>query len=277
MNKIRFLFILFIFITASQVALGQSIYGQFHPSKLTEKVELVKWDSAIGQQRLFATPYNDFYQLVQFYVPQENPLYCGVASSVIVLNALRKPHGRITSQKVSEVQFPKVWGSRIAPFDLYTQQNFFTKKTNRVKQAKVIGLKNITPENTNDKSAFDPGLSLTQLAGVLKAHGLSIKKYHANSAAEFGVSEFRKSLKKVLKDKNRFLLANWKRQIIGDRTSGGGHISPIAAYDEATDSILVLDVASHKVPWYWAPVEQFYAEMHTKDGNKYRGYLIVSE
>jgi hypothetical protein len=59
--------------------------------------------------------------------------------------------------------------------------------------------------------------------------------------------------------------------------NSGGHISPIGAYDQKTDSILVLDVASSKRPWIWVNVYDFYFGMHQKDGENYRGYLIVSD
>ena len=46
---------------------------------------LVKWNGEQGLERFERSKYkNDFYQLVNFYQPQINPLYCSVASSVIV-------------------------------------------------------------------------------------------------------------------------------------------------------------------------------------------------
>ena len=73
----------------------------------------------------------------------------------------------------------------------------------------------------------------------------------------------------------RFLIVNFDGQTMGASTHG--HISPVAAYDENSDSVLVLDVAGYYNPWYWAPVEHLYRAMHTLDGEHYRGYLVVED
>ena len=79
----------------------------------------------------------------------------------------------------------------------------------------------------------------------------------------------------IFHQKNRFLLINYKSNMVGQASSG--HISPVGAYDEKSDSVLVLDVAAYQNPWVWIPVTDLYASMHTKDGDKYRGYLVVEE
>lgn len=277
MKKTLFV-ISFLVSLMSQPAFSAAKYGVFQPSTVSGKVVLVRWDSEEGQKRLFRTAYkNDFFQLTQYYQPQINPLYCGVASSVIVLNALRKPNEEVPSQKALEVQLPKALGSRVAAYTLYSQQTFLNDRTEKVKPRKVVELKNATPKNENDPKSFDPGFTLAQLKGALEAYDTKVSLQYADQEVEKGSRAFRETVKKVLKDSNRYLIINFRRGIFGDQTSTNGHLSPVAAYDEETDSVLVLDVAGHKLPWFWVPVGELYQAMNTKDGDRYRGYLVVSD
>ena len=50
------------------------------------------------------------------------------------------------------------------------------------------------------------------------------------------------------------MLVNYLRSAIGQKT--GGHISPLAAYNQETDSFLILDVSRYKYPPIWVKAEQ---------------------
>jgi len=68
---------------------------------------------------------------------------------------------------------------------------------------------------------------------------------------------------------------NFQRQVLGQNK--GAHISPLAAYDSVTDSVLLLDVNSTEHTWAWIPVNQLINAMRTKDTKENRGYLVISE
>ncbi|MEY2680786.1 MAG: hypothetical protein RL661_1017, partial [Pseudomonadota bacterium] len=55
--------------------------------------------------------------------------------------------------------------------------------------------------------------------------------------------------------------------------------SPVAAYDEARDRFLILDVARYKYPPVWVRSEELYAAMQTydRDAKATRGYMVVAE
>ena len=53
--------------------------------------------------------------------------------------------------------------------------------------------------------------------------------------------------------------------------SGTGHFSPAAAYDAATDSVLVLDVARFKYPPHWVPLPLLHAAV-----GAHRGYAVLT-
>lgn len=250
-------------------------WGVFNP--VNGKIILVPWNTKEGKRRLTSSRFNDdFYQLASHYQAQLTPVYAGVASAVIVLNAFRLPKHAIKSQKESEIAKPKAMGAGVIPFPAYNQINFFNERTDAVKDRKVLGLLNATSANESDKAAFKPGTSLAELKGLLEVYGLGAEVHEASGDPKSGTAAFRKTLKEVLKDDKRFVLANFKGDAMGATTEGT--VSPLAAYDEKTDSVLVLDVTGHKNPWYWAPVEAFYLSMHTQYGDGiWRGYMIVSD
>jgi len=230
------------------------------------------WNSKDGLERLNRSKYNsDFYQLANFYQPQENPLYCGAATAVIILNASN--YGEISSQKTGEVKKPKDLGGDVIPFKLYLQQDFFNKKVQKIKSKKIIDLKQ-AKKLVNGDPVYDPGVTLSEFSQMLKyGHNFKVTKIHALKNTEKEIEQFRKNLKTAFTNDKKYIIANYNGKKIGKKT--GGHISPVVAYDEQSDSVLILDVALHKEKWFWVSIQEFYEAMNTKDGDKYRGYLIV--
>jgi len=204
---------------------------------------LIAFDDPQGQAMLFRSRYkDDFWTLNRWYLSQEAPAYCGIAASVMVLNAIgiTAPFG------------PSQTGQ-------LTQQNFFTDGVVRV----------LPPELVNRK-----GVTLDQLAAALKTFPVEVRVTHARPG---GLYKFIDDAKQVLQAGHGYLVVNYLRSALGQQTYG--HFSPVAAYDEARDRFLVLDVARYKYPPVWVRAEQLFAAMQTRDheANNYRGYLIVSE
>jgi len=248
-------------------------YGVFGPSSFSPQGEivLVDWNTEDGKSRLASSAYKtDFFQLAHNYQPQANPLYCGVASSVIVLNALRLNRNAVPSQKSLEVVVPEDLGGGRRPYPAYSQLTLLDERTEPVKPRAVIELKNAA-----GGGEIDPGLKLIQLKGILEAYDTRVDLHYADADSVDAVAAFRDDLKSVLADSVRFLIVNFNGSTIGASTHG--HISPVAAYDEKTDSVLLLDVAGYFNPWYWAPVTDLYGAMHTLDDDHYRGYLVVED
>lgn len=224
---------------------------------------VVKWNSDEGLKRLDRSEFkNDFYQLVNYYQPQINPLYCGMASGVILLNAMSD---EIPSQKGGEMISPS---GKVIEFHSYSQLSFLNAKTDKIKKRELIELK----EKRAD-GKYDAGVSLRDFSRILsEGYGLRTELKYADE--NNSVEKFREDLKRYLVEDERFIVANFKGKLIGNKT--GGHISPVVAFDEISDSVLVLDVALHKNPWYWVGVEDFYGAMNSLDGEKFRGWLVAS-
>lgn len=250
----------------------------FGPSSFSDRGEVVlaAWNSDEGLRRLNRSTHKvDFHQLAHRFQPQINPLYCGIATTTILLNAIKIPRGAAPSQEELEVEKPQVWGGGRIPFPSYSQVTLLNEETDEVKPRTLIDLANITEENTDDEKAFNPGLNLDQLRRIQEIYDLKAQLFYADKEPTDGVTLFRQEVKSALSDHDKFIVVNFVGTTIG--TTTGGHISPLAAYDEETDSVLVLDVAGHKNPWYWSPVSHLYRAMHTKDGDSYRGWLVVQD
>jgi len=116
------------------------------------------------------------------------------------------------------------------------------------------------------------GMSLTDLSGLLKAHGLKVAHYHAD---QFDETQFRAAAARNLASDGDYLLVNYQREVLGQGRVG--HISPLAAYDQDTDSVLIMDTAAHKYPPTWVPVSLLVAAMKTEDpsSGKMRGYVEI--
>jgi hypothetical protein len=254
------------------------MYNEFEVSQFSKAKEivLIPWNSAEGIRRLEHSKHKgDFYRLAHYFQPQINPLYCGIATSVIILNAFRANKGIIPSQKELETKTPIIWGGKRIPFPSYSQITLLNADTDKVKSKKVINLNNVKNRQALDESELNPGLSLAELKGILEVYGLKVESNYADKKPAAGIKAFRKATLNVLNDPNKFIIVNFKGSSMGAKT--GGHISPLAAYDEKSDSVLILDVAGHKNPWYWAPVKHLYKAMSILDNTITRGWLIVTD
>jgi hypothetical protein len=72
------------------------------------------------------------------------------------------------------------------------------------------------------------------------------------------------------------VIVNYLRKEIGEEK--GGHISPLAAYNQKTDRFLILDVSRYKYPPVWVKTTDLWRAIATVDpaSNKTRGFVLVS-
>ncbi len=261
-NTIKIFIILLFFFNIA----GQNAYAMYW--------YLVPWQYPKESKARFDSSQfkNDFYQLAQNFQPQINPLYCAVATSVIILNTIYE-NDQVASQKELEIVKPKAYGAGNIEFKTYSQITLLNDQTDKIKDREIINLQNINQKTENDPKQFDPGLNLKNLADILKIYKLKTEISYIENADSETMQKFRQLLKEVLVDDKKFLIVNFDGKVLGLKTNG--HVSPIGAYDQATDSVLIMDVAGHKNGWYWVSVEYLMKSMNTKDGDGYRGYLVV--
>lgn len=217
-----------------------------HPADgpLPVPANLIPLTQPAGQKRLMSTAYNQSYwPLAQYFETQRNEAYCSMATSVMVLNALgiRRPESSL---------YPD--------FPFFTQQDFFH---------------GIDAQVANAAQVSKEGMTLDQLDAALSAFPVEVTKFHAD---DLTLDRFRNLIRDTVVRHDRFALLNFGRVQIGE--AGGGHWSPLAAYDTASDSALLLDVARYKYPAVWVPVAQLYAGAQAVDKvcRQSRGLVIVS-
>ena len=238
-------------------------------AKNTE-TDLVLWGSDEGMARFSrAEAKIDFFKLANHFESQNNKIYCGVASSVIVLNALRVrndkkekllPRADSVLSEADRQYIPVVFSPF---FDRYTQDNVFTENTKS--KLEILG------KPINKKR--DIGMQLAQLQGLLESHQLKVQKKVVNESVQ--IESIRKDFINNLKQKDDYILVNYLRETLNQ--PGGGHISPVAAYDTQSDSVLVMDVNSNKEDWVWVSLTLLVASMATFDTLENRGYLLISD
>ena len=219
-----------------------------------------------------ATAKVDFFTLANHFESQQNGAMCGPTTAVIVLNALRVDNTAI-EKPVDPTLFPAEFAANIPPtyqplFHRYTQNEFFDEKFESVKpRAVFFG----TPDAQGNR---DGGLQLRQLHGILVANGLASEIHVVDDQAK--LDAVRSDLRANLGRAGDYAIVNYSRQVLGQ--AGGGHISPLGAYDEKSDSFLVLDVnANDGKTWAWVTAADLVASMRTKDRVENRGYLLVRE
>lgn len=161
---------------------------------------------------------------------QEKGSWCGVASSVTVLNAR---------------------GAALA------QADFFSDRATKIRSWFWVTF---------------GGMTLRDLAGMIAAHGATTEVHYAEDE---DVDRFRGEVARNLAQAGDWLIINYDRAAIGE--AGGGHISPLSAYDADSDRVLVLDTASYKYPPHWIPVAQLIDAMNSQDSEsgRSRGWLVV--
>merc|ERR1712194_195490 len=76
---------------------------------------------------------------------------------------------------------------------------------------------------------------------------------------------------------NARVCLSYSRAALGQ--TGSGHYSPIAAFNEDEDKVLIFDVARFKYPSYWVDVGEIWKSMCDPDpdaGNRPRGFVLFT-
>ena len=185
-----------------------------------------------------------YFPLASNFLTQKTQAYCGVASIVMVLNALAVP-----APPVPEY----------TPYRTFTQDNVLDERTDAILPREVLARQ---------------GMTLDQIGGILATQPVKAEVHHASDTS---ADEFRKLASAYLAEPGHFVIVNYLRKAIGEET--GGHISPLGAYDAKADRFLILDVARYKYPPVWVKTAEIFDAMNTPDasnGDKTRGFVLVT-
>ena len=211
---------------------------------LTLPDNLVACESPQGRQLFQESKTKEsFWHLAQFYATQPDLGSCSVASCTMVLNALPIPRPVSPAHKT---------------FRLFTPENFFSPAVSAICSREKVS---------------SSGMTLDQLVQTLATYPITVECRHASSAE--GISAFRHVLGQALQQPDQFIVVNYLRKSLGQQF--GGHISPVGAFHEGADRVLILDVSNYKYPWVWVKTEDLWQAMSTVDDDSKlpRGYAII--
>jgi len=185
-----------------------------------------------------------FWTLCRHFVSEKFLTYCGIASSVTVLNSLR----------VDAPADPQIY-----PYKVFTQENLFTEAVLKYRRPLDV-----------EKG----GNTLEQLAGILNSLAVPVTIHFAGSMS---LDECRDRLVETLRSPNQRVIVDFNRKRLHQK--GSGHFSPLAAYHSGEDRFLLMDVARYKAPPCWVKAAMLYEALTDVDSTseKSRGFLIVSD
>jgi len=229
---------------------------------------LVPFASEEGMARLArATAKVDFPALANQFEAQSNVMFCGPTTAAIVLNAINarrselpRDRRRLTTEDLLHV--PKSVDPVIPRF---TQDNVIPggPKT----RAQVLG----EPMMIGGKRIRDFGYQARQFEALFKGHGMKTRLVIVDDKRT--EDEIRRDLLDNLGRLGDYVVVGYHRKAVGQ--PGGGHISPLAAYDRESDSFLVMDVNPSSAGWVWMPTATLVKGMRTFDTVENRGYIHV--
>jgi len=230
---------------------------------------LVAFASEEGLARLArANAKAGFAPLANQFEAQLNGIFCGPTTAAIVLNTVRsrsaelpRDHDRLRPDDLKNLP---PGADPIVP--RYTQDNVIAKGAKT--RAQVLG----EPVVIDGKPRRDFGYQLRQFDEMLRGNGLVTRAVVVDDSKP--EADVRADLVANLNRHDNYAVVNYRREAVGQK--GGGHISPLGAYDAASDSFLVLDVNPAAASWVWMPTATLVKGMRTFDTVENRGYVIVS-
>lgn len=196
------------------------------------------------------------WSLLAHFETQHTQSFCSIATAAMLLNVLG---------------VPRPIEPAYAPYPYFTQAN-------------VLGECALArPVTPNKNRAGGENISVA----FIGTHGATLAEWRdyvacwADTAvvyaAESSLDDFRARARAALEaHPPRGVGLNFGRRGLGEE--GGGHMSPLAAYDAGTDRFLLLDVARYKYPGAWVRAAQLFAAMNSTDDSsgRSRGWIELA-
>ena len=225
-------------VPAASSAAAVSLYRRVLPSPA------VAFSSAEGLKMFREALENDgagvYFALAEQFHTQAEPSFCGLASLVMVLNALAVDPER---------PWKGVW-------------RWYAEELLECCEPLAV--------------VKEKGVTIDKLACTARCNELEVDVVRATEDEDEFTDHLRAVIRRVVaqpaQEVKELLVASYSRKPLGQ--TGDGHFSPLAAYHAASDSVLILDTARFKYPPHWIPLRALAQAMRTKDAEKNRGYLL---
>jgi hypothetical protein len=199
-------------------------------------------------------PAPDYWALSPYYVAQQDPRVCIIASFAMTLNAMRA-NNKLTASDTLMTQTPL--------------------------------LEKISKEEPGKRFYVDKGksISLQEMSDLFKKQAtlftnktMTVEVVHADKADAETIKKIEKILIENEKSANNFVIANFlQSEYTGDPEGNVGHVSPVAAYDAKKKRVLIMDSDREYYEPYWVSIDTFVKGLATldKDANRNRGILWI--
>lgn len=213
---------------------------------LAQAAEPVYLNTPQGMQRLDHADLNQSYFMVAPYVDtQENMGFCGPASMAAVLNSMPA--------------MPRPAATEYGPYKYFTQKALFNAETSKVKSYDLVA---------------HGGMTLAEASRFLTALTVTNQPYYGS---DLSADTLRTLLKSALANPHKRVIVDFYRPTFGQK--GEGHYSPLVAYDTASDSVLIADVAKFKYPPFWVTISDLLTSIQAidPDSHKSRGLIVATE
>ncbi len=195
----------------------------------------------------------DYWALAPYYSTQRTGASCGLATAVMVLNALR------------------------ADQDLAADESL-------ISEARLLA--DLADDRWKRKTSSDGvGLTLQELAELLRAaashyrlKGVVVDVVHVSSANQSSADALQQAFKENERSDRNFIVINFSQsRLTGDPEGSVGHFAPLAAFDAQKQATLILDPDRQWYEPYWSPLGAVLEAMATRDNDagRFRGYLWI--
>ncbi|KAL9654356.1 hypothetical protein ABK040_010384 [Willaertia magna] len=192
-----------------------------------------------------------FFPLIEQFHTQTDPGYCGLGTLVMILNSLKIDPNRSLFKNYPWRWFSEEMLDCCIPLDIVRKE----------------------------------GITLEQFQCLARCNQTVCELYRPQQSS---LEEFRNAIIKSIKSNNPKLITEIDNQpsfvaVAYDRQfleqTGSGHFSPVAAYNEKRDMVLVLDVARFKYPPYWIKTELLWKSLFPLDSSTglSRGYFVLKK
>jgi glutathione gamma-glutamylcysteinyltransferase len=177
------------------------------------------------REALGAGDAENFYFLAEQFRTQDEPTFCGLSTLAMVLNSLR-------------IDPMRTWKGA---WRWFNEHNLGCCSETSSTKVRAEGL------------TFDMFKCLASCNGaVATAHRAPTPWADAEDLEDFR-RRFRDIVKTTCRSMDRnFIVISYSRESLGQ--TGAGHFSPIGGYHEASDSVLIMDVARFKYPPHWVSI-----------------------
>jgi glutathione gamma-glutamylcysteinyltransferase len=178
-----------------------------------------------------------WFPLAEQFHTQAEPAFCGLATLVMVLNALEIDPGR-------------TWKG---PWRWYSEEHLDCCRS----------LEDVARE----------GITLTQLACLAQCNGARASVSFADASS---LEAFRAAVREAASSPGEgHVIVAYDRRALGQ--TGTGHFSPIGGLHPDRDLVLLLDVARFKYPPHWVQLEVLHRAMRSIDpaSARSRGFAVV--